>query len=61
MGTLFVGRWNEAAKDGLIWKREDVANDGTHPSDPQGRVKVGKMLLAFFKSDPTTKPWFVKK
>jgi hypothetical protein len=48
-------------KDGLVWTREDLANDGTHPSDPSGRMKVGKMLLEFFKSDPTTTPWFVKK
>ena len=47
-------------KDGLIWTREDLGPDGTHPSDPSGRVKVAKLLLAFFKSDPTTKPWFVK-
>ena len=47
-------------KDGLIWKREDVAADGTHPSDPSGRMKVGKMLLEFFKTDPTTTPWFLK-
>jgi hypothetical protein len=47
-------------KDGLIWTREDLGADGTHPSDPSGRRKVGKLLLEFFKSDATTRPWFVK-
>jgi lysophospholipase L1-like esterase len=45
--------------DGLIWTREDVGNDGTHPS-PAGRVKVAKLLLTFLKQDPTSRPWFVK-
>jgi len=54
--------WTDGMKgrqDGLIWTREDVGADGTHPSD-QGRMKVAKLLLAFFKSDPATRPWFVK-
>jgi hypothetical protein len=47
--------------DGLVWKREDLSDrDGTHPSPASGRQKVAKLLLAFFKSDPTSKPWFVK-
>ena len=46
-------------KDGLIWTREDVGADGTHPSD-QGRGKVAKLLLDFFKSNAATRPWFVK-
>jgi hypothetical protein len=45
--------------DDLVWKQEDLARDGTHPS-ASGQQKVGKQLLAFFKSDPTAKPWFVK-
>jgi squalene-hopene/tetraprenyl-beta-curcumene cyclase len=44
--------------DRLVWNREDLAKDGTHPSD-SGRQKVAFELLRFFKSDPTTK-WFVK-
>jgi hypothetical protein len=47
--------------DGLIWKREDLSDrDGTHPSPVSGREKVAKLLLAFFKNDPTSQPWFVK-
>jgi len=52
--------WADGMKprqDGLVWTREDLGVDGTHPSD-SGRIKVGKMLLEFFKSDPTTRPWF---
>ncbi len=45
--------------DGLVWRCEDfTANDGTHPS-PSGRHKVAGLLLAFFKSDPTARGWFM--
>ncbi|MEY4941768.1 MAG: hypothetical protein RIQ93_3503, partial [Verrucomicrobiota bacterium] len=33
--------------------------DGTHPSE-SGRAKVGRLLLEFFKTDPTTQNWFLK-
>ncbi|MCX7017034.1 MAG: hypothetical protein NTW86_31485 [Candidatus Sumerlaeota bacterium] len=45
-------------KDGLIWVRDDVGADGTHPSE-SGRMKVAKLLLDFLKTDPTAKPWFL--
>jgi hypothetical protein len=45
--------------DGLVWERKDLAGDGTHPTD-SGRQKVADLLLGFFKTDPTAKPWFVK-
>jgi hypothetical protein len=41
-----------------MYAREDLAQDGTHPS-MAGREKVAKLMLAFFKSDPFAKPWFV--
>ncbi len=44
--------------DGLVWKREDLGPDGTHPSQ-SGRNKVAGMLLKFFKEDPLAKSWFV--
>ena len=47
--------------DGLGWNREDLAGDGTHPSPTSGREKVAKMLLTFFKSDPTTQSWFLRR
>lgn len=43
--------------DGLVWTREDLAADGTHPS-LSGREKVAKMLLTFFKSGPLARDWF---
>ncbi len=43
--------------DGLIWKREDLGGDGTHPSE-SGRNKVARLLLDFFKGDPLARSWF---
>ena len=45
--------------DRLVWKPEDLAGDGTHPSD-SGRRKVAELLLGFMKTDPTAKAWFAK-
>ena len=45
--------------DDLIWKREDLAGDGTHPSE-SGKTKVAEMLLNFLKTDPLAKGWFLK-
>ncbi|MBI5383372.1 MAG: hypothetical protein HZA90_01655 [Verrucomicrobia bacterium] len=45
--------------DGLVWKREDLASDGTHPSQ-SGQAKVAKMLVDFFKTNALAKTWFGK-
>ncbi|MEO7310500.1 MAG: hypothetical protein ABIX01_08890 [Chitinophagaceae bacterium] len=45
--------------DGLSWLPADFQSDGTHPSN-SGRQKVAQMLLQFFSTDETTKPWFLK-
>lgn len=45
--------------DGLSYSPEDFGPDGTHPSD-RGRAKVAAQLLAFLKTDATSKPWFVE-
>jgi lysophospholipase L1-like esterase len=54
--------WADGVKgrkqDSLVYTREDVGPDGTHPSE-QGRIKVGRMLLEFLKTDPTAKPWIL--
>ncbi len=47
--------------DSLTWQCSDFQSDGTHPSVPQGQLKVGSMLLSSFKSDPTTTPWFTNQ
>lgn len=45
--------------DGLIWACDDLTDDGTHPS-PSGQKKVAQLLLDFFKTDSTTRSWFLK-
>jgi hypothetical protein len=45
--------------DGLVWLPEDMVQDCTHPSQA-GQAKVANMLLAFYKSDPTT-GWFLQQ
>ena len=47
------------ASDKLIYTREDLAGDGTHPSE-LGRRKVADQLLQFFKTDDLAKRWFAK-
>ncbi len=44
--------------DGLTYERADFVGDGTHPSG-SGQRKVAEQLLQFFKTDTTTKPWFL--
>lgn len=46
--------------DGFAYDEADFADDGTHQS-PTGQLKVGKELLKFFQTDPTSKPWFVQE
>lgn len=45
--------------DGLIWNCPDYVSNGVHPS-MSGRIKVVSMLLNFFSTDETSKPWFLK-
>jgi len=46
--------------DQLVWTREDLGRDGTHPSE-SGKDKVARMLLGFFKTSPFAKTWFTSK
>jgi Putative Ig domain len=48
-----------ARSDGMVWTCPDLLNDGTHPSDPAGRLRASATLLNFLKSDATAAPWFV--
>jgi hypothetical protein len=43
--------------DGLTWDCVDFGADGTHPS-PEGSLKVGNLLLDFFRTDTATAPWY---
>jgi lysophospholipase L1-like esterase len=52
--------WADGLKpraDGLTWACDEFRKDGTHPS-ATGAGKVARLLLQFFKSDPTAKNWF---
>jgi hypothetical protein len=53
--------WADGIKgrsDGLVYLREDLGPDGTHPS-LSGRTKVARQLLDFLKKDPASRPWFL--
>jgi hypothetical protein len=59
-GPYLWGDGLKGRKDGrVVWKREDLGPDGTHPS-MLGREKVAKLLMDFLKTDATSRPWFVK-
>lgn len=45
--------------DGLVWKREDFREDGTHPSD-SGRQKVANLLLGFVHTNPYARGWYLQ-
>jgi hypothetical protein len=45
--------------DGLVWTCQDLTSDGTHPSDPVGRLKVSTQLMNYLKSDDTASIWFL--
>jgi hypothetical protein len=58
-GSYLWANGTNPRSDGFTWTLNDVAADLTHPS-ASGITKIGKMLLAFFKTDPTTTPWFLR-
>jgi PKD repeat protein len=45
--------------DGLVWLDSDLQADHVHPTS-SGIFKVASQLLAFFKTDPTATPWFLR-
>lgn len=46
-----------ARSDGLTWACAEFADDGTHPATA-AQMKVADSLLAFFRWDQTTAPWY---
>ena len=54
--------WGDGVKpraaDQLVWLRQDLAGEGTHPSE-SGRNKVAKLLLDFCHENPLAKSWYV--
>ena len=60
-GPYFWANGEIKRKDGFSFQRSDYTeNDQMHHSK-QGIQKMGKELLHFFKTDTTTRDWFVKK
>jgi hypothetical protein len=57
-GPYLWANGTRANGDGLAYEETDFGNDGTHPSE-SGRRKVAQMLLRFFRTDSTTRWWFV--
>jgi hypothetical protein len=45
--------------DGLTYSCQDLRSDGHHPSALYGAPKVAGLFLNFFKTEPTTTPWFL--
>ncbi len=45
--------------DGFVWNCSDLDVDFTHPATP-GETKVADQLLAFYKTDPLTRGWFLR-
>jgi hypothetical protein len=49
----------KANQDGLSYSIDDyVETDRTHPTE-SGRMKVATRLMAFLKTDSTSKGWFL--
>lgn len=48
------------AADKLTYARDDLAGDGTHPSE-SGRDKVARLMLNFFQTDPLARSWFRRR
>jgi hypothetical protein len=60
-GPYLWARGTDKRGDGFYYEESDFApSDGTHESQA-GVMKIGKQLLQFFKTDSTTRDWFVRK
>ncbi len=55
--------WANAPKprgDGVVFEYDDFSEKDRMHESPAGQRKVGKLLLQFFKTDSTTRIWFVR-
>jgi len=57
-GPYFWANGTTRRADGFSYAAGDFIADGTHLS-PTGQEKVGRLMLQFFQSDSTARPWFV--
>jgi len=58
-GPSLWAKGDSSRSDGLVWLPGDFQSDGTHPST-SGRLKVAQLLLQFFSTDETARPWFLR-
>lgn len=54
---LWADGMKQRKSDQLFYAREDLAADGTHPSE-SGRDKVARLLLEFCEQDELARTWF---
>jgi PKD domain len=59
-GPYFWVDGRNRRSDGATWNCDDLVSDFTHPSS-SGVFKVSSQLLAFFKTDPTAIPWYLRR
>jgi hypothetical protein len=57
-GAYYWANGLNASLDGNTWSCQDLQHDGTHPDNP-GRARTASSILAFFRTDDTTAPWFL--
>jgi hypothetical protein len=59
-GPYLWANGSKKRSDGFSYDEADFTpSDGTHLS-ASGISRTGGLLMKFFKTDSTTKPWFVK-
>jgi PKD repeat protein len=58
-GPYLWANGNTPRSDGFSWPITDVQADGIHPS-ANGDYAAATQLLAFFETDPTATPWFLR-
>jgi hypothetical protein len=60
-GPYLWAKGSTKRADGFSYEREDFSpKDGTHHTDA-GSEKIGRLMVRFFQSDTTSRPWFMEK
>lgn len=57
---LWANGTKKRAADGFFYEQSDFGDDGTHHS-AAGSEKIGQLMVRFFQSDTTSRPWFGAK
>ena len=61
LGTIPMGQWFDQGADGFRFQLEDYREDDRMHHSAAGQIKIGQQLLQFFKTDSTTRTWFLAK